>query len=682
MKIPIYRRQTPLPTKTSGQYLGSSADPGKFGMVAGAYAQLGVNVMNEGLNWFGTQLKQVRATKLATADAEFTSHLTQAAHNSKYQNVQSKYWKNEAGETLGLHDQRARVEQSLLAQAQAQASNISDPVVRRRFLTNTTSSVASAMPQIMTNLTTSWQQYSEGEYDKHSKLKVFEIAQIDNDETRTLRVEQRLKEIADYGMANVWDANDINKEQQSFLEDLDVYRIGRRVSEAVELKDPDLLEDLLQELRTGVNDAGQPVYEHLSLDRRDKTITRIEARADRLVTAKHNAEMKAARDEEWQVTNRQKINYESISASIDKARAWQLKNPGVSLSEAPDEITMPTRDEILEMGENREINPNQKTVLLRQFDGNDKLNNPHAVADFSSRITNAFTEEDLRYLESEVERQYQAGIIGGMAHKNLIAKIKGVRGKTPRGAQDKRFERSLRAVMGESVNMFRIPGISADDTTIEREAALRDYHARVGEGMRPAQAFYEVLDAHLTLQPNEIKVAEGIVRSLPRGIAQELGITDIRNFDITTLTMEDIKRARTMWEIHASGRLPKDVVALEKERGVASGFGQLSPEEVRDLGLDMKQRIGVRDLYAAENSLQYLGNVVNRYGGQDKPDIVLEEPPLEETETNANGEEQQTQESVEEDNQYLKRILDMLNSFRDNKPQSALEEGRNRGSGR
>ena len=63
MKIPIYRRQTPLPTKTSGQYLGSSADPGKFGMVAGAYAQLGVNVMNEGLNWFGTQLKQVRATK-------------------------------------------------------------------------------------------------------------------------------------------------------------------------------------------------------------------------------------------------------------------------------------------------------------------------------------------------------------------------------------------------------------------------------------------------------------------------------------------------------------------------------------------------------------------------------------------------------------------------------------------
>ena len=68
--------------------------------------------------------------------------------------------------------------------------------------------------------------------------------------------------------------------------------------------------------------------------------------------------------------------------------------------------------------------------------------------------------------------------------------------------------------------------------------------------------------------------------------------------------------------------------------------------------------------------------------GQDKPDIVLEEPPLEETETNANGEEQQTQESVEEDNQYLKRILDMLNSVGGDKPQTALEEGRNRGSGR
>ena len=187
MKIPIYRRQTPLPTKTSGQYLGSSADPGKFGMAAGAYAQLGVDVMNEGLQWFEKGVKQVRATKVATADAEFSTHLTQAAHNSKYQNVQSKYWQNEAGETLGLHAQRTRVEQSLLAQAQAQASNISDPVVRRRFLSNTTSSIASAMPQIMTNLTTSWQQYSEGEWDKTSKSEVFRIAQIENDETRELK---------------------------------------------------------------------------------------------------------------------------------------------------------------------------------------------------------------------------------------------------------------------------------------------------------------------------------------------------------------------------------------------------------------------------------------------------------------------------------------------------------------
>ena len=45
-------------------------------------------------------------------------------------------------------------------------------------------------------------------------------------------------------------------------------------------------------------------------------------------------------------------------------------------------------------------------------------------------------------------------------------------------------------------------------------------------------------------------------------------------------------------------------------------------------------------------------------------------------------EEQQTKKSVEEDNKFVREFLELIESLRDDKPQSALEEGRNRGSGR
>ena len=661
MKIPIYRRQTPLPTKTSGQYLGSSADPGKFGMAAGAYASLGVNVMNEGLNWFGTQLKQVRATKVATADAEFSTYLTQAAHNSKYQNVQSNYWKNEAGETLGLHDQRTRVEQSLLAQAQAQASNISDPVVRRRFLTNTTSSVASAMPQIMTNLTTSWQQYSEGEWDKTSKVEVFRIAQIENDETRELNVAKRLKEIADYGMANVWDANDINKEQQSFLEDIDVYGIGRRVSDAVEAGEPDDLEILLKELRTGVNELNEPVYTNLSLDRRDKTITRIEAKADRLVTAAHNAAMKKEKEAELAVNRAQEQTFETMSSQIDKGRAWMLENPGQPL---PPGMEIPTVLNLLEL-DARQLKPGDLDILREKIEGNDVINNPQAVHEFNERITNAFTEQDLNHLEKEVHRQYQNRIIGGKAYGVLTQNIKSARGGTPRGKQNKLLRSNLQTVFGHTPGGIRLRGASTPDRDIQLQSALMMYDRMVGDGVRPAEAFYETVNTHLQIPNNEKKFATGEVLNLGSDMWEVLGVKDIRseNF-IDRISVEHVENATRRWRMLASGRLPSEVRKLEQEKGVDQTWKQLSPSDVRALGLDTEQRIGVRDLYQMENSLQYLSRYVDRHNRHVQFNTQVEPPPPEETKPDADGDQVQTPESVDADNEWtddaialIKRIL-------------------------
>ena len=648
-------------------------------MAAGAYASLGVNVMNEGLNWFGTQLKQVRATKVATADAEFSTYLTQAAHNSKYQNVQSKYWQNEAGETLGLHDQRTRVEQSLLAQAQAQASNISDPVVRRRFLANTTASVASAMPQIMTNLTTSWQQYSEGEYDKHSKRKVFEIAQIDNDATRALRVNQRLKEIADYGMTNVWDANDINKEQQSFLEDLDVYRIGRRVSDAVEAGEPDDLEILLKELRTGVNELNEPVYEHISLDRRDKTITRIEAKADRLVTAAHNAAMKQEKEDELAVNRAQEQTFETMSSQIDKGRAWMLENPGQPL---PPGMEIPTVLNLLEL-DARQLKPGDLDILREKIEGNDVINNPQAVHEFNERITNAFTEQDLNHLEKEVHRQYQNRIIGGKAYGVLTQNIKSARGGTPRGKQNKLLRSNLQTVFGHTPGGIRLSGASTPDRDIQLQSALMMYDRMVGDGVRPAEAFYETVNTHLQIPNNEKKFATGEVLNLGSDLWAVLGVKDIRseNF-IDRISVKHVENATRRWRMLASGKLPSEVRKLEQEKGVDQTWKQLSPSDVRALGLDTEQRIGVRDLYQIENSLQYLSRYVDRHNQHVLFDTQVERPPPEETKPNANGEQEQTPESVEVDNTWIDKTQALIERILSGDgEESAADSAANRGAG-
>jgi len=125
--------------------------------------------------------------------------------------------------------------------------------------------------------------------------------------------------------------------------------------------------------------------------------------------------------------------------------------------------------------------------------------------------------------------------------------------------------------------------------------------------------------------------------------------------------------------------LPKTVSDAEKVAGVDVTLAQLTPEEVRVLGLDIEARIGVRDLYAMESGLQYVGRIIQRHGAP----IELEPPPSERTETNPNtGEEQQTSESVEEEAAWRKWIKSIAEwEPGGNGEESAADRAANRGAG-
>jgi len=681
MKVPQYRRTLGMPKAAPGQDLSAGANPGQVAMAAEASGALGGTIQTEGARWFGHLLGKERATKQAAAEYEFGTGVQQSVVNAQTYGVDSEYWKDEHGQTRGVTDQRSWIKSSLVSDLNKRAAAIRDPVVRSRFLTSGYKSVASAMPGIASHLRGKYSDYSESIWIRNQNAKVREIAAMPPGDVREEAIGQLALSIEYQGEIGSWGAVKTQRAVVTALSDIDYHQARTEFAVAAAGgKDGDLdpvllVEEFLDDLRSGER------YKNLDISAAARLETLGERRLSSLITTAHNAELKKDRDEEAKVNIEQEREYERLSAEIDIARAWQLENPGEVL---PVDVPMVTVGDLLSMNK-REISPAQRDILRRKIEGNDEVNNQRAVAEFNDRITNAYTDEDLRSLEKEVNRQYQAGIIGGLAHKGLTTNAKAMRGNTPRAKQIKSYKTSLRTVFGDRPGGITLEGSRSADNDIQLATALRQYDDMVGRGVRPAQAYYEVIDTHLAQTQQQTKVAESIVRTLPSSIQSALGITNIREFgagnalNMSTLTLDNLGNARAAWQRYASGLLPKKVSAAEEVAGVDVTLAQLTPEEVRDLGLDIEARIGVRDLYAMESGLQYVGRIIQRHGAL----IELEPPPRERTETNPNtGEEQQTSESVEEEAAWRKFMRSIAEwSPVGNGEESAADRAANRGAG-
>ena len=201
--------------------------------------------------------------------------------------------------------------------------------------------------------------------------------------------------------------------------------------------------------------------------------------------------------------------------------------------------------------------------------------------------------------------------------------------------------------------------------------------------MRPAEAFYETVNTHLQIPNNEKKFATGEVLNLGSDMWEVLGVKDIRseNF-IDRISVEHVENATRRWRMLASGKLPSEVRKLEQEKGGDQTWKQLSPSDVRALGLDTEQRIGVRDLYQMENSLEYLSRYVDRHNQHVQFSTQVEPPSPEETKPNANGEQVQTQESVEADNEGTDDAIALLERLLSGDgEESAADSAASRGAG-
>ena len=628
-----------------GQFLTTTADPNKLGMPGAAAAQRGAAVQAEGLRWFGHLLKTERATKQATAEHEFGTALNQTIANAQSQNPA------EAWEGRGATEQRAFVENALQMNAQKQATGISDPVVRRRFLTSANKSIIGAMPTIGTHLNNNYRDHSVAAWDLRQNTAVRTIAAMEPGAAREVAIDDMIKGLIFTGESRDWGPKVINKAIIGALSDIDHYQARTDFAEAStdQVNPVARVEEFLESLNTGER------YKNLDIGKAASLASQAERALLRLTNSEIAKAEAKERKEERDIDREQDANFETISNEIDLARYYFSRG-----EEPPADLTVWSLPDLMNMDPllERKLKPGQKKVLLQQLSGADKINNPQVVAEYEKRITDAFSEEELDAVEADLRDIYldnptPVPILGSKAYQQLTNHIKQVRGNTPAAAEKKRYAARVTDMLRSSgtVAMFTDQLAGADDKNIVATLAEEYYDNRVSEGIRPAQAFYETIQEYV--HPNHIDdLTYSVFQSLPADVKAVFGTVEKDNLvNINTTT---IFKAWDAWDVYSRGGLPSKVSAAEREIPTRE---QLSPKQVEKLGLSVRERMTTRSLYAAEQALTFLTETTR---GRLVPDV---EPPPVVPDTDDPGEDENAQRDSDE--KWTTGVLNSIESAKD-----------------
>jgi len=616
MKIPSYQHQTGLPKQAAGQFLTTKADPNKLGLPGAAYGQLGSTVQAEGQRWFGHLLKKERATKQAAAEAAFESTVQTTISNSKRQGVDewlttttpaappadisdaADKWRSGGltEQRQGVTERRTMISEELYKAAQRQASTIGDPVVRSRFLSAASTRISSAMPQISTNLYAKYKDYSLAVHENTANLHERAIAQFA--EGDPIGEELWVKEVGRIrylGAEGDWDEEDIEKKINGARSRITNYRANRALSETTTVEE---VEVFLKDLR------GNKKFIHLTPQQLTSIERRAESRATRLnnqeIADASRADAKAERDRK----TAQRIHGEEALSKISKDRIMLARG------ETPDEPPLTTWD--IYAAPPGFYTPETRDRLIATIQGEKVIHDPALHARMIEEIYDAFDDQELADLQDEAYKLFERGGIGGKAYGELTTSIQGMRDKTPAALEKKQYAGFVKRLLVKAgVGDIYIGGAVGqamkDDPRVPSTNASIMYENLVNEGMRPAEAYYEVA---LRFAEDQAEIATNVVRGMDDEIRVAFGLES--PFDKIKLETLDYKQLNDAWDIwigYASGRLEqlgaKAVVEAERVARFERR-GMLTQPQVLATGITREQRIGVRALYASESALEYL----------------------------------------------------------------------------
>ena len=599
MKVPTYKRQTVLPTKTGGGMLSARANPNLFGLPGAAKSQFGETTQNQGLAWLKKEIEVENATELASETNTFEKSLTHV-QDSVYTGA-VEFWRRKFVNTGTIHHPvmqknpiyfpnataaRAGYKAKLLKDLQRQSTQISSRAVRTKFLSAGRQRITTVMNGLGSHLRTKYAEFGQSEIDGQLNDAIRQIARTPRGNMRAeaesmLRVKLRDYQNI-YGFTEKWR----NKRYREILSGVDEHEINAELTKTA------VTSAELFALEKKIN---TPLWKNLSVKARDRLTQKIHSKARTLASQEDAAALRQDNQDHKDAERRRRSKFDQYADRIATARglAAEGKDPAAKQK-------MPTMAEIIAIPE-RQIISGGKDKLLQKLAGADSIYNFELFGNFQRDIYDAVTEDDLEFIDNQIRMAESNNFIGAKAGTDLRTLIKGKRNKTPQFVERSRFADLLKQSISAKPGMFSKFADTADLGGAEA-AILSNYETRVNRGMRPQEAFYQALTDHGKYKDDAVQqhlmTVDPSIKKALFGDDKMITIENVRN-----LTLPDIERARDAWSamLGEGFHLPqRSIEAYQKAQFTGP----------RDERVSKKDRLTVRGLYAMEAQLDYLEGYV------------------------------------------------------------------------
>ena len=609
MKVPTYKRQTALPTKTGGGMLSASANPNLFGLPGAAMSEFGQTVQNQGLAWLKKEIEIENATELAAQTNTFEDSVT-ATQDSVYRGTVENWHKrhiNTGTDRMPVRqrnpdfyptatDARAGYRDRLTNALRRQASQISSKAVRTQFLSAGRQRITTVMNGLGSQLRSKYSEYGQAEVENQINDFTLSLARIKSPGVRERHVEHLRKSLNMFrdvfGFSEKWAA----KKLRDVLSGADEHQIN------AELTQKDQTSANLDELHRKITDGKS--WPNLSVKARDRLTRHILSKAESLVRQEANAAIREDNALHKKSERLRRSVFDKYNDKITRARVLAAQG---KTEEATEE--MPTASDIIGINA-KNITANGKDSLLARLSGRDTVYNEEMWRNFRNDIYDAVTEDDLEFIELQIRTAQSGNFIGAKASSELRSLIDGRRKKTPQFKERSMFAKRLKESISAKANVLQRKFGGAEDLGGPEAAILANYETRVNEGMRPQEAFFQGLTDHGNYQ---VAAVRQHLMTVDPTIKDALFGADkiIDDQAVENLTLDDIKNARDAWNNLLAGKIPLRVLAADvAETGSVEAYQQAQFTGPRRQRIDKADRMTVRRLYAMENQLDYLENYI------------------------------------------------------------------------
>jgi len=606
MKVPQYRSQTGLPQRTGAGQLTVQASPAAFGAVGAAQSELGQTIEKHGIAWTEAFLKTERATAQAEETRKMRERISVIDKSAREQSVD--FWKDPlTNKHFTYFEYSGFLRKELERRTRLQLNGITDRVVRQRMASSMATANENAMTQINAVLRSKYMDFSKGKIEGELLAAAGAASLMKEGEAKKKVISDAI-ESAKYfhTLAPFIGTNYMRKQAENFESRLGEITIRQQLSKNLKSHQ---VEDWIRQI--GSPKKGDEFHAdvlRMKPQTRQKIIEQLHSRATRLLNKEQNDEMRGLRDDAWKKTRDQKTTHDALHNLITDGRE------DVAKGREP-ETPLPTSEEI----QKADVNPAQKAALHQLLAGEDRVYNQSHVANLKRHIYDAVTSDDLDQIQDGFRNDRTKNYIGGEAFEELTKEVKAMRDNTPEAQERKQYHSLIKAAM-QSRNLMTQRIIGHEQKAAAAGAGYaaiggeRFYFEQLGRGIRPAQAFLNVITA---FQDDKAVVVKNEVKTLPRGFLPDEVVKDYRLMtpDHIDVAVEQLRKAARGEEIDLEllGKTPRELGTLQRAGS-----------------LKKSQRMTVRRLIALEARLDFLRTFAETNkpppppdgnGGGNEPDV-------------------------------------------------------------